>query len=69
MSINGNRQNITKEDLLEVARKFNIKEAASMIEKAKSTVKKYRRYAIMAGIEETWIRKIEEEIDSRIKNL
>lgn len=64
MTINGKSQDINSDDLLEVARKFNIKGAQTIICKAQSVVTDYRRYAIKAGVDETWIRKIEDEIHS-----
>ena len=69
MTINGNNQGITKTDLMEIARKYNVKGALSVIEKVKSVAGKYRDYAIRAGVADNWIAKIEEEIAARIGSI
>jgi serine/threonine-protein kinase HipA len=50
MAINGKRQNITREDLLSVARNMNIKKANDIIDKVSGTLKKWNGYADKAGI-------------------
>ncbi len=69
MSINGNCRSVTKEDIMSVARRFNIKGASSIIEDAQSVVSDYRKYALKAGVDEQWIVKIENEIASRLENM
>lgn len=65
MTINGKNQNITKSDLLEIAARYNIKGASSIIEACMETARKYREYALKAGVSQTWITRIEEEIADR----
>lgn len=67
MSINGKKSDIGREDLLEVAGKYDIKGAAALIEKAVGIVRSYRQYAEMAKVDACWIDKIEEEISCRIE--
>lgn len=69
MTINGNCQDITRSDLLVFADRFGIKGAAGIIDDTVKTVSGYRDYAIQAGVPEYWIRKIEEEIRSRLSAL
>lgn len=66
MTINGKNHDITKADLLEVASRYNIKGASSIIETSIEAVKKYRQYALQAGVPEFWIGRIEEEINDRV---
>ncbi len=69
MTINGKNERIAKEDLSEIASRYNIKGASNMIAKAVSVVKDYRKYAEQAGVTEEWIKKIEEDIGMRMENL
>lgn len=66
MTVNGRSQNITRADLLELAARYGIKEAAAIIEAACEAVRNYRQYAVQAGVPELWTGRIEEEIDGRI---
>ena len=45
LSVNGKRKNITREDLLIVAKQMNIKKAESIINQIAATVKKWEVYA------------------------
>jgi serine/threonine-protein kinase HipA len=45
MSINGKRQNITRNDLLQVAKKMNIKKADAIIDKVHDAVCKWNGFA------------------------
>lgn len=45
LSVNGKRKNITKEDLLSVAKQMNIKKAEAIISKISSVVKEWSTYA------------------------
>lgn len=45
LSINGKRKNITKNDLLEVARQMNVKKAEGMIEQIADTIGHWEKYA------------------------
>lgn len=65
MTINGKNCAITKNDLLEIAHRFNVKGAASIIKELSYIVSNYHNYAVKAGVPEKWIRTIEEEIGRR----
>ena len=69
MMINGKIQAITREALLGLAKRYNIKSAESSIEKAVSIVRNYQFYGEKAGVSDYWIHTIKEEIISRIENL
>lgn len=67
LTINGINQDICRNDLLSLARKYNIKAAESLINKSIEIVCDYRQYARKAGVTEEWIKKIEAEIAERTK--
>ena len=69
MTINNKNSAIERGDLLEVAKKYNIKGADSLIEKAIGIVSDYQRYAQIAGVDGYWIHQIQEEINDRIEIL
>ena len=69
MTVNNKTENITAEDLMEIARKYDIKAAEPFIKKAVGTVSHYAEYAREAGVGETWIGIIEQEITARIESL
>ena len=69
MTVNGKNQYISKADLLEVASRYDIKSATAVVENAVEVAGNYRRYALQAGVPESWIVKIEEEINDRISQL
>lgn len=69
MTINGKVQDITREDLLGLAKRYNIKSAASYIEKALGIVGNYQTYGEKAGVSGYWIHAIKEEIALRIENI
>lgn len=69
MMINGEIQAITREDLLGLAKKYNIKSAESSIEKAVGIVRNYQFYGEKAGVSDYWNHTIKEEITSRKENL
>lgn len=56
MTINGEKQNIRREDLLTVAKRYNIKSAVAIINRSVDTVRDYRKYAFAAGVSEDWIK-------------
>lgn len=66
MTINGKNEDISKDDLLEIAHKFNIKNARSIIDSAIEVAKNYRKYGEEAGVPYEWIDLIEHEIQSQI---
>lgn len=69
MTINGKIQDISKGDLLQIASRYNIKGASSIIESSIGIIRNYRKYALKAGVPESWIIRIEEEINDRIGRL
>lgn len=69
MTINGKNQNISKADLLEVASRYNINGATAIIKSSVEVVRNYRRYALQADVPDSWIVKIENEINDRIASL
>jgi serine/threonine-protein kinase HipA len=50
MSINGKRQNITRNDLLQVAHKMNIKKADIIIDKVHDAVSKWNSFATITNV-------------------
>jgi serine/threonine-protein kinase HipA len=62
MTINGKSSEITRADLLSVAKRFNIKRADVTITDALKTVSNYHEYASAADVDEAWYNKIAEEI-------
>ncbi len=69
MTINGKNDDIRMEDLLAVAKRFNIKSPKYLIGKATEAAKAYRKHAEKAGVPEEWTGLIEEEMNSRISRL
>lgn len=69
MMINGKVQDITREDLLGLARRYNIKSATSYIEKDVGIVGNYQTYGEKPGVGGYWIHVIKEELASRIENI
>lgn len=69
MTINNKKSAFERGDLLEVAKKYNIKGADSLIEKAIDVVSDYQRYADVAGVDGYWSHQIKEEINDRIEML
>ena len=45
MSVNGKRQNITRDDFLSVAKQMNIKKAPNIIDQINSVVQNWNQYA------------------------
>lgn len=69
MTINNKNSDIERLDLLELAKRYNIKGADAIIEKVISVVCNYEQYAETAGVNPYWIHKIKEEIGHRIENI
>lgn len=69
LTINNKNSAFERGDLLEVAKKYNIKGANSLIEKAIGVVSDYQRYADVAGVDGYWSHQIKEEINDRIEML
>lgn len=51
LSINGKRQNITRDDLLQVAKRMNIKKAVAIIDQVHAAVCKWNDFASQASVE------------------
>lgn len=50
LSINGKRQNITRNDLLAVAQSMNIKKAEAIIQQVKAAVSKWNDFAVQTSV-------------------
>lgn len=57
MTICGKNSDIGRDDLLELARRYNIKGASAMIDKSADVVANYGRYAQLAGVSGYWLQK------------
>ena len=68
MTINNRNSDIERSDLLELAKRYNVKGANTIIDKVISIVGNYEYYAETAGISPYWTHKIKEEIEYRLKN-
>ena len=69
MTINNKNADIERADLLQIAKRYNIKGAESIINKAIEVVSNYAYYAQLANIDEHWTNIIVEEITYRINCL
>ena len=69
MTINNKNADIRRNDLLELAKHYNVKGANAIIEKAIGIVTNYEHYAEQAGISKNWYCRIKEEIKYRIEKL
>ena len=69
MTVNNKNADIEKVDLLQIAKRYNIKGAESIINKAIEVASNYAHYAQSAGISNEWTNKILEEISYRINLL
>ena len=54
LSVNGKRRNITKEDLLTIAKSMNIKKANFIIQQISETVAKWYEFAEITNVEKTF---------------
>jgi serine/threonine-protein kinase HipA len=52
LSVNGKRKDITREDLLEVAKKMNIKKPGSIIDQVRDAIAQWERYAKQTDVEQ-----------------
>ena len=69
MTVCNRNCDIGRSDLLELAKRYNIKGADTLIEKAVGVVSRYEDYARQAGIDGYWLQKIREETAYRIENM
>ena len=69
MTLNDKGRNIKRDDLLNLAKRYNIKGAETMIEKTIDIVQNYSHYATQAGVNPKWAQLIQTEIADRIKLL
>ena len=69
MTINNKNADIQRTDLLELAKRYNVKGADSIIGKAIAVVSNYEHYAAQAGVSPHWAQTIKEEIAFRVQGL
>jgi serine/threonine-protein kinase HipA len=69
MSICNKADEISGADLLEIARRYNVKSASSTINKAKDIVGHFAEFGREAGLEEKWINIILQELEKITANL
>lgn len=69
MTINNKNADIQRTDLLELAKRYNVKGADSIIGKAIAVVSSYEHYAAQAGVSPHWTQTIKEEIAFRVQGL
>ena len=69
MTICGKNSDIGRDDLLELAGRYNIKGASAMIDKAADVVANYGRYVQLAEVSGYWLQKIKEKTSYRIGNM
>lgn len=69
MTINNKNVDIERSDLLELAKRYNVKGADSIIDKAIAVLNNYEHYAAQAGVSQYWVQTIKEEITFRIQGL
>lgn len=62
LSVNGKRQNITKEDLMSIAKDNNIKKADKIINEISKVVQNWSNYAKQAGVRSDLKNKIQENL-------
>lgn len=63
LSVNGKRQNITKEDLMSIAKDNNIKKADKIINEISTVVQNWSNYAKQAGVRSDLKNKIQENLN------
>ena len=69
MTIGNKSSDIGRGDLLELAKRYNIKGANAMIKNAIDVVSNYEYYAGQAGVSDCWCDRIKEEIGYRVDNM
>lgn len=69
MTLCNKNSDIGHGDLLELAKRYNIKGAGSIIERAVGVVSNYDHYAELAGVSGYWRHQIKEETSYRIENM
>lgn len=69
MTIGNKSFDIGRGDLLELAKRYNIKGANAMIKNAIDVVSNYEYYAGQAGVSDCWCDRIKEEIGYRVENM
>ncbi len=68
MSINGKHSDINRNDLLETAKRYDIKGADALIAKTLDVIRNYPHYAEVAGVDSSWTATIKEEMNDRIES-
>lgn len=69
MTVNGHDTDISRQDLMEVARKFNIKKAEALIHGAIEVVSRYPQFAEEAGVNEKWRERIAGQIAGLVEGI
>lgn len=69
LTINGKNERITRDDLLEVARRHDIRNADAILDRCVSVAERYGTFASEAGVGDKWTSIIEAEIRERISGL
>ncbi|MBR5847753.1 MAG: type II toxin-antitoxin system HipA family toxin [Bacteroidaceae bacterium] len=69
MTINNKNADIERRDLLDLAKRYNIKGADALIDKCVDAVSKFEHFAAKAGIDDQWTQQIKEEISYRVTAL
>lgn len=59
LSLGGKRKNIARDDMIALAERQNVKDAADVIDRISDVVSNFRRYAQMTGISDGWAKKID----------
>lgn len=66
MTINGKNDEIDRDDLLEIARRFNIKNAGALIDQVVNVASDYSKFGKLAGVPQEWVSRIEAKIRQSI---
>jgi serine/threonine-protein kinase HipA len=69
MTVNGHDTDISRQDLMEVARKFNIKKSEALIHGAIEVVSRYPQFAEEAGVDEKWRERIAGQITGLVEGI
>lgn len=69
LTVDGKKDNIKKENLLNVAKRFNIKDPESLIKRVINATENYPAFACAAGVDELWTQIILKTISSNLEDL
>jgi serine/threonine-protein kinase HipA len=68
LTINGKNRNIERTDMLHIARKYNVKNAEPLLDKAINVVSNFDAYAQKADIDVSWRKNIQAHLDESLEN-